>query len=139
MDRMDQCSILYVNSRDDDQQVRGLRELGFHVDAARDLPPNEALVQYHAVLVRAHSDSQLTMLAARLRAKPKFGRRVLLALVAEGFAEREKREVILSGFDETVPAACSVRDLAATILRLLRPFPEYRCILRSPTGRRKAA
>lgn len=136
---MAQCAILYVTSGDEDQQLRGLRELGFHVDASSDLPPNEAFAQYHAVVVRAKSDWPLAMLAARLRAKPKFGRRVLLALIPPDLAEREKRAVVLSGFDETLPAGCGVRDLAAAILRLLRPYPEYRCILRSPTGRRKAA
>ena len=28
---------------------------------------------------------------------------------------------------------------AAAILKLLRPYPEFRCFLRSPSGRRKAA
>ena len=136
---MGQCSILLLTSRADNSRLRALRDLGFHVDASEELPPNEAFAQYHAVIVGAQSDCHLPMLAARLRAKPNFGRRVLLALVPETLAEREKREVILSGFDDTLPAGCSVRDLAAAILRLLRPYPEYSCILRSPTGRRKAA
>ena len=38
--------------------------------------------EYHAVIVRARHDRDLPMLAARLRAKRHFGRRVLLALVA---------------------------------------------------------
>ena len=43
------------------------------------------------------------------------------------------------GFDATLPTDCSGRGLAAAILKLLRPYPEYRCFLRSPSGRRKAA
>jgi hypothetical protein len=38
--------------------------------------------------------------------------------------------------------ACTARDLAARILRGLRPYPEYRGLLHSPqgaAGRRKAA
>ena len=30
-------------------------------------------------------------------------------------------------------------EVAAAVLRLLRPYPEYRCLLRLPGGRRKAA
>jgi hypothetical protein len=109
------------------------------VDQGQDLPPTEALSAYHAVIVRAEVGSGLPMLAARLRAKRHFGRRVLLALVPGAMADRTKREAIHSGFDETLPETCAARDLAAVILRLLRPYPEFRCILRFPGGRRKAA
>jgi hypothetical protein len=109
------------------------------VDQNEDLPPTDALSGYHAVLVRTDAGSNLPMLAARLRAKPHFGRRVLLALVSDTVAERDKREAIHSGFDSMLPHTCGARDLAAAILRLLRPYPEFRCILRSPDGRRKAA
>jgi hypothetical protein len=78
-------------------------------------------------------------LGNRLRAKPRFGRRVLIALVPESCTERQRREAEHSGFDGALPQACSARDLAAHILRRLRPFPEYRCLLRAPNGRRKAA
>ena len=136
---MAQCSILFVTPDGHDTRLGGLRNLGFHVDVSQELPPNEAFAQYHAVIIRTHADCPLPMLAARLRAKPRFGRRVLLAIVHETMSDREKREAVLSGFDETMPATSGVRDLAAAILRLLRPFPEFRCILRSPSGRRKAA
>ena len=136
---MTQCSILYVTPRGDGTQVGGLKALGFHVDEGRELPPSDALTRYHAIIVRAHDGFQLPMLAARMRAKPHFGRRVLVALVPEAMADRDKREAIHSGFDYTLPESCGVRDLAAAILRLLRPYPEYRCILRAPGGRRKAA
>jgi hypothetical protein len=79
------------------------------------------------------------MIAARLRAKPQFGRRVLLALVQDGVSDRDNREALMSGFDLTLPDRCSARDIAAHILRLLRGYPEYRCLLRAPNGRRKAA
>jgi hypothetical protein len=75
----------------------------------------------------------------RLRAKRHFGRRVLLALVPDGMTDRARREAVVSGFDHALPATCGARDLAATILRLLRPYPEYRCLLRQPGRRRRAA
>jgi len=45
----------------------------------------------------------------------------------------------MCGFDQTLPESCSARDIAAHVLRLLRAFPEFRCLLRAPNGRRKAA
>ena len=79
------------------------------------------------------------MIATRLRAKPRFGRRILLALVPDGVSDRDNRDALMSGFDLTLPDGCSARDIASHILRLLRGFPEYRCLLRAPNGRRKAA
>jgi hypothetical protein len=113
--------------------------MGFRVDESDELPGNEALASYHAVIVRPAETCNLPMLATRLRAKPRFGRRILMALVAPAVVPRDQREAMLSGFDATIPVDCGARDLAATILRLLRPIPEFRCLLRSPTGRRKAA
>lgn len=137
---MDQCSILYVKPAcQQETQAKVLRSLGFRVDEAEDLPANEAFAQYHVVLVRAKSDCPLPMLAARLRAKPRFGRRLLIALVPHSLSRQDRREAVASGFDQTLPERCGARDLAATILRLLRPYPEFRCLLRSPSGRRKAA
>jgi hypothetical protein len=136
---MDQCSILYVTSGPQDGHVRELRGLGFRVTPAAELPSNEAFAEYHAVIVRAPTSHRLPMLAARLRAKPYFARRVLLALVPEEMPDRDKREAIQSGFDDTMTEHCGARDLAAAILRLLRPYPEFRCLLRTPNGRHKAA
>jgi hypothetical protein len=136
---MAQCSILYVTPRSEGTHVCALRTLGFHVDQNEDLPVPEAFSGYHAVIVRTETGRDLPMLAARLRAKRHFGRRVLVALVPDVMADRDKREAVHSGFDDTLPDTCAVRDLAAAILRLLRPYPEFRCILRTPGGRRKAA
>ena len=79
------------------------------------------------------------MLAARLRARAHFGRRVLIALVGPALNDRARREATMSGFDAALATNCSARDLAAIILKRLRPYPEYRCILRAPGKRRKAA
>jgi hypothetical protein len=137
---VNQCSVLYVAPAcDDDVHVKALRALGFSVDIAHDLPPSEVFARYHAIVVWTDPDCNLPSLGTRLRAKPKFGRRVLIALVAETVGERQRRDAVASGFDLVMPRCCSPRDLAAHILRGLRPFPEYRCLLRTPNGRRKAA
>jgi hypothetical protein len=138
---VNQCSILYIQpgSLEQTQHVGELRALGFSVDFAGEVPLAEALTSYHAVVVRTPDCRNLTGLGMRLRAKPRFGRRVLLGLVPESCTERQRREAAHSGFDATLPEVCSPRDLAAHILRRLRPFPEYRCLLRAPNGRRKAA
>ena len=79
------------------------------------------------------------MIGARLRAKPRFGRRVLIALISDAVPDRDRRDAMMSGFDQTLTDSCTARDIAAHVLRLLRGFPEYRCLLRAPHGRRKAA
>ena len=138
---MDQCAILFMGPASSLEETRAasLRTLGFRVDLSDDWPGGEDLSQYHAVIVRAPHDRDLPMLAMRLRAKRHFGRRVLLALVPDEMTDRAKREAVVSGFDHTLPATCGARDVAATILRLLRPYPEYRCLLRQPGRRRRAA
>ena len=137
---VNQCSILYVHDGSvHDTPVDGLKTLGFTVVAVEDLPPDESLAPHHALIVRVRPGCSLPMLAARLRAKARFGRRVLIALVPADTADRVRREAVLSGFDATLPADATARGMAAAILKLLRPYPEFRCFLRSPTGRRKAA
>lgn len=137
---MDQCSILYIKPGPrKETHVEALRALGFAVDLAADLPPSEEFTKYHAIVVRVLAEIDLPGLGMRLRAKPRFGRRVLIALLPDSFTERQRRDGANCGFDVTLRDACSPRDLAAQILRRLRPFPEYRCLLRAPNGRRKAA
>ena len=137
---MDQCSILFIKpGTRTDTHEKALRALGFSVDVVSDLPPSEILTAYHAVVLAVDISYNLAVLGTRLRAKPRFGRRVLIALVPDAFSERQRRDATMCGFDLTLPSACSPRDLAANILRRLRPYPEYRCLLRAPKGRRKAA
>ncbi len=135
-----QCGILFIGPCGSDYgRMAALRSLGFRVDESEHLPSTQDLDSYHAVIVRAIRGCSLPMIAARVRAKPQFGRRVLLALVPDGVSERDNRDALMSGFDHTLPDRCSAREIAAHILRLLRGFPEYRCLLRTPNGRRKAA
>lgn len=135
-----QCGILFIGPcGSDSARMDTLRSLGFRVEESEELPPADELVTYHAVLVRALARGSLSMIGARVRVRPRFDRRVLIALVAASVSERDKREARMSGFDQTLSDACSAREIAAWVLRLLRPFPEYRCLLRAPNGRRKAA
>jgi hypothetical protein len=137
---VEQCAVLFIRSGGkDDGQIKALRSLGFRVVESDDLPATEEFASYHAIVVRAKDDCPLPMLAARIRAKPRFNHRVLIALVSDGTTVRSKRDAVVSGFDLTLPEHASARVLAANILRLLRPYPEYRCLLRAPNGRRKAA
>jgi len=137
---VDQCSILYIRPGiREDTNVMALRVLGFAVHVVDDVPPAEVFAPYHAVLVSVNGTCNLPVLGTRLRAKPRFGRRVLFALVPDSCTEQQRRDAAISGFDLTLPQSCTTRDLAAHILKRLRPFPEYRCLLRAPNGRRKAA
>jgi len=137
---VNQCSILYVKpGAGAELHVEALRTLGFSVDVEQDFPATEVFTRYHAVVVRVRPESNLPVLGTRLRAKPRFGRRVLIALLPDSFSQRQRRDATASGFDVALPVACSPRDLAAHILRRLRSYPEFRCLLRTPHGRRKAA
>lgn len=135
-----QCGILFIGRcGGDDARIAALRSLGFRVDESEHFPTAEDLAHYHAFIVRAFEGCALPVVGARLRAKPQFGRRILIALMPEHVSERDTRDAKMSGFDEALAASCTARDIAAHILRLLRGFPEYRCLLRAPNGRRKAA
>jgi hypothetical protein len=123
----------------DKRRIDALQSLGFRVDESEDLPMSELMAGYHAVIVRAPEVRQLAMIGTRLRARPHFGRRALLALVADDPGSRECRDATMCGFDHILSDSCTARDIAAQILRLLRAYPEYRCLLRAPKGRRKAA
>lgn len=137
---MAQCAILYIKPDPREEvHAQALRALGFSVVVEDDIPPPEVLTRFHAVVVRADTGYNLAHLAMRMRAQPRFSRRVLIALVAADLPQSARRDAVASGFDATLTENCSPRELAAHILRGLRPFPEYRCLLRAPNGRRKAA
>lgn len=135
-----QCLILYINTGGfSDTQTAALRGLGFEVVEADDVPARDALATYHAVIVRMTDGKRLTSVAARLRAAPLFGRRVLIALVPGSVTTMDRRDAVHSGFDVVLPEQCSARDLAAAILSMLRRYPEHRCVLRTHNTRRRAA
>jgi hypothetical protein len=97
------------------------------------------VLDYHIVVVRVGDITKAPMLAARLRARPHFGRRLLIALVNAEIPLRDRRSALASGFDDVVNACCEGRELTARLLRGLRSRPELRCALPPSLPRRSAA
>ena len=136
-----QCSVLLINPMKTPASHRAtLEELGFRVTETRDWPDDErAVLEYQVVIVRLQTLVGAPMLGARLRAKPRFGRRVLIALVPAATATDERVSARSSGFDEVLTDCCDSRQLVARILRRLRTRPEYHCVLPPGDRRRSAA
>ena len=125
-----QCSVLLVTNGDLCTQRAALEKNGFLVTDMRDWPEDEtAILNHHVVIVRIRSLRNAPMIAARLRAKPRFGRRVLIGLVPESASLHERTGALTSGFDEVLSETCTSRQLIARILKRLRMVPEYHCLL----------
>ena len=136
---MKQCAVLFLDSRGQrTPQARELRDMGFVVHECLEWPHDGAVREYHVVIVRTHAVAEAPMLAARLRAKPHFGRRLLLSLVDRRTAPQERRSLEASGFDDVLDECSTGRELATRILRALRRRPELRCML-PPLRTRSAA
>jgi hypothetical protein len=108
------------------------------VDERSDIPKPAEVARHHALVVHSVRD-RWSVVGTRLRGMAHLDRRALVALVPADTPDREKREAVMSGFDVALDDCCPARDIAAQVLRLLRAYPEYRCLLRAPSGRRKAA
>ena len=124
------CSVLLVTDDGFCTQRAVLESSGFLVSEVRSWPEDAGeLLNHHVVIVRIRSMRNAPMVAARLRAKPRFGRRVLIGLVPSSVSQKERTEAIASGFDEVLDDTCDARQLIARILRRLRLVPEYHCML----------
>lgn len=136
-----QCSVLFVNpDRQESAHPDAMRGMGFLVDEVTEWPDdNEMVRNYHVVIVRVRKMNGAPMLAARLRAKPHFGRRLLIALVTPDTSQAERRAAETSGFDEVMSDCCDSRHLTTRVLRVLRTRPELRCVLPPLTSKRSAA
>lgn len=136
-----QCSVLLINPGDTPSPHRVmLEDLGFRVTEARDWPEDDrAVLGHQVVIIRLRNISGAPMLGARLRAKPRFGRRVLIALVVESTSTQDRLSACTSGFDEVLTDCCDGRLLTARIIRRLRARPEYHCVLPPGDRRRPAA
>jgi hypothetical protein len=77
----------------------------------------------------------VSMIAARLRAKPYFGQRVLIAIAMDTSSIGDRRALIGCGFDDVVNESDEPRVLIARVLRQLRARPEHRCFLPDLKGR----
>lgn len=132
-----QCSVLLIDPAERPTAHRKqLRALGFRVTQERAWPEDDrAVLAYEVIIVRLPATNGAPMLAARLRAKPQFGRRVLIALVPASVPLQDRVSARTSGFDEVLSDCCDPRQLTSRILRRLRTRPEYHCVL--PPGDRK--
>jgi DNA-binding response OmpR family regulator len=132
--------VLMINPmRTGSPQRTTLEALGFRVTETDDWPDDDlAVLDYQVVIVRLQNIVGAPMLGARLRAKPRFGRRVLVALVPASTSMRERVSARSSCFDEVLTDCCDGRQLVARVLRRLRTRPEYRCVL-PPSDRRRTA
>jgi hypothetical protein len=106
-----------------------LSRLGFAVTHTREWPDVRAIERVEAVVLYIRHLSQLGMLVARLRAKPRFDRRVLLAVVPQETSAAERQSALAAGVDAVVDERCDARVMAARILRALKQRPEFRCTL----------
>lgn len=129
---MQQCSILFVNGSQN-RHAAALRSIGFALTETDELPASAELALYHVVIVCPPDARSLPILATRLRAAPRFGRRVLIALVAAAETDRVRQDGIVCGFDDVLSKSMTGRQLAAAIIRRLREIPELRCLLQPIT------
>jgi hypothetical protein len=133
-----QCSVLIVNcSGREIAHRRALLRRGFRVDEIAEWPFDDVVTQYEVVVVVLREIDSISVIAARMRAKPKFGNRVLIGVTQVAPSAAERRHAILSGFDDVVGDSNDSRILVARILHRLRARPEHRCLL--PDRKRPAA
>jgi hypothetical protein len=131
-----QCSILIVGGGAETQYRQALERIGFQVSETCEWPDDDVIPAFEVVIVSIRHMERVAMLAARMRAKPHFGHRVLIASVPPTASAEERRSAVASGFDDAVTEK-DARLLVARILRRLRSRPEHRCFL--PDRKRRAA
>jgi hypothetical protein len=132
-----QCAVLLVNSGNPAHATQ-LRQMGFVVRELAQWPEdNRMLLHFQAIVVGLPNLTRAPIHAARIRAKPGFGRRVLIAMVPEGTPEEAGRDARSAGFDDVMEETCSSRAFVARMLNRMRMRPELRCTL--PSGERRRA
>ena len=134
-----QCAVLLIN-RDGAKAPhrQQFERLGFTVRETREWPGDDVIPAFEVVIFLLRDVTQICMIAARIRAKPHFGRRVLIAVVPDGTSPAEQRGAIGGGFDDVVSETADMRLLLARIIRRLRARPEYRCFVPSQRKRKAA-
>jgi hypothetical protein len=132
--------VLFLNPNGHEaSHVKALERIGFSVFETRVWPDDDIIRLVEVVVVFIARVENATMLATRLRAKPHFGRRVLVGIVPATISADERRSAEGSGFDEMLTDTCSSRLFVARLMRRLRARPEYRCVLPSRDRRRAVA
>ena len=135
---MKQCSVLIVNwDHRQSAHRQALERRGFLVVETREWPDDDVVRRYEVVIVVLRQMETMGMLAARMRAKPRFGHRVLIGVSPGTPTADERRNAIGAGFDDVVAGSDDSRALIARILQRLRARPEHRCLL--PARGRPAA
>ena len=134
---MKQCSILIVNSGTETSHRQALERIGFKVSETCEWPDDDMIPAFEVVIVLLRHMQTAGMLAARMRAKPHFGHRVLIAVVPATASADERRSAVGNGFDDVVGDSRDSRQLIARIFRRLRLRPEHRCFL--PDRKQRAA
>lgn len=135
---MKQCAALVINTSGRDTPHRqALEKVGFRVVETGAWPEDELIRGFEVVVVLLRHMEAISMLGTRLRAKPHFGQRILIAVVPPDAALADRRTALDSGFDDVVTDSQESRVLIARILRQLRARPEHRCFL--PELKRRAA
>jgi DNA-binding response OmpR family regulator len=125
-----QCAVLVINTDGRESIIRAtLERVGFRVVQTAEWPADEVIRGFEVVIVRLRPMQAVSMLGPRLRAKPHFGQRVLIAVTPEPTSPQERRAGIGCGFDDVVGESRDARLLVARILRQLRARPEHRCFL----------
>jgi hypothetical protein len=133
-----QCAVLVVNcSGREVTHTQALRQRGFRVVETAEWPADDVITQYEVVLVVLREMDIISVVAARMRAKPRFGNRVLIGVTRMPPSAAERRLAIVSGFDDMVGESHDSRILIARILQQLRSRPEHRCLV--PERKRPAA
>ena len=135
---MKQCSVLIVNCDHQETTHRqALESRGFLVVETREWPDDGVVHAYEVVIVVLRHMESMGMLAARMRAKPRFGHRVLIGISPGTPTSDDRRNAIAAGFDDVIAESGGSRALIARILQRLRARPEHRCLL--PDRKRSAA
>lgn len=135
---MKQCSVLIVNcSGREVSHIQPLQRRGFRVVEMLEWPPDDVVTAYEVVVIVLRETDMVSVIAARMRAKPKFGKRVLIGLTPRQPSAAERRYAVISGFDDLVGESHDSRILVARIMQRLRAVPEHRCLV--PERKRPAA
>jgi hypothetical protein len=133
-----QCAVLVVNcSRREITHSKALQQRGFRVVETAEWPADDVITEYEVVVVVLREMDIISVVAARMRAKPRFGNRVLIGVTRMPPSAAARRLAIVSGFDDLVGESHDSRILIARILQQLRARPEHRCLV--PDRKRPAA
>lgn len=136
-DTVKQCSVLVINTDGRKTPHRqALEKIGFRVIETGEWPADEMVRTFEVVIVFLRHMETVGMVAARMRAKPHFGHRVLIGVAPGTVSSEERRAATGNGFDDVVSVSRDSRVIIARILRRLRERPEHRCFL---PDRRSAA